>query len=192
MATLVKIRGIDRAADGDNNVISKNGFRVRNSTSGTKASYTTALTGTNNDLVFTAVNGGPWGNDITVTYVDPGGVSATLGVVVTGHAIVVNLGRATSAINSTGTLVRDLINGDASASALITAAYATGNNGTGLVTAMSVQTLVGGAYGDGLTLDTSVYSLVNNTATVTVDIDDPQVARILRRNHYRYVSLGLA
>jgi hypothetical protein len=34
----------------------------------TKASLTTALTGTNNDLIFTAKSGGQWGNSIQVEY----------------------------------------------------------------------------------------------------------------------------
>lgn len=55
------------------------------------ATLTTALTGTNNDLVYTAVTGGTAGNDITVAYVDPGTASAALSVSTSGSAITVNL-----------------------------------------------------------------------------------------------------
>ena len=66
-----------------------------------EATLTTALAGSNNDLLFTATHGGTWGNAIQVAYIDPGGTSADLGVVVSGFLITVNLGRAASAITTT-------------------------------------------------------------------------------------------
>jgi len=111
------------------------------------ATVTTSLTGNNNDLVYTAVPTGNTGNGITVTYVDPGGTTATLGVVVDvqQRAITVNLGRAASAINSTSALVAAVIAANTAAAALVTTANAGGNDGTGLVTAMTAITLTGGS-----------------------------------------------
>lgn len=64
-------------------------------------------------VTFTATPyyGGLIGNNITVTFVDPGGTTATLGVVVSGYDITVNLGRAASAINSTAAQVAAAVNG---------------------------------------------------------------------------------
>jgi len=198
MAFLIQIRGLDKKENASGSVLSKRGFKIPVATSGTAASYTTALTGTNNDVKFTAKYGGDYGNDVTVTYVDPGGTTATLGVVVTGHNIVVNLGRAASAINTTGANIVSLINGDANASKLVTAANAAGNDGTGIVTAMTIQTLSGGAYtsGSGFVTSTSdtnsgrTWDTVESGKTVTVDVDSQQVQKILRRNYYRYVVVG--
>jgi len=108
------------------------------------ASLTTALAGANNDLVFTAKTAGNGGNNITVTYTDPGGATATLGVVVSGLDINVNLGRAASAINTTGTLLAAAIAANATANGLVTVANAAGNDGTGLVTALAKTNLSGG------------------------------------------------
>lgn len=51
------------------------------------ATLTTALSGSNNDLVYTAVTSGSSGNDITIAYVNPGTVSASESVAVVGSAI---------------------------------------------------------------------------------------------------------
>jgi hypothetical protein len=110
-----------------------------------KASLTTALAGTNNDLVFTAKTAGYWGNAVRVRYVDPGGVSATLGVVVSGNDITVNLGRAASLINTTATALKAAIDGNTSAAALVDVANAGGNDGSGLVTALAYTALAGGS-----------------------------------------------
>jgi hypothetical protein len=111
------------------------------------ASLTTALAGANNDLVFTAKTPGTAGNSITVAYVDPGGVTATLGVVVSGLDITVNLGRAASAINTTATALAAAVTGDPTAGALVSVANAGADNGTGLVTAMARTALSGGTIG---------------------------------------------
>lgn len=112
----------------------------------TKAALTTALTGTNNDLVFTARSGGTWGNAIQVAYIDPGGVSADPSVVVSGFLITVNLGRAASAINTTAARVQSLIESSLDASKLVTVANASANDGSGLVTALTATSLTGGTY----------------------------------------------
>lgn len=124
-----------------------------------KATLTTALTGTNNDLVFTARKGGPGGNSIQIEYIDPGGASATLAVTVKGFLISVSLGRAASAINSTAAQVLAEINKNSDAFALVTIANAASNDGSGLVTALSATALSGGL------LSTLQPSLVNGDAT---------------------------
>lgn len=108
------------------------------------ASLTTALAGANNDLVFTAVALGTPGNAITVAYVDPGGTTAALSVVVVGNAITVNLARAASAISTIASDIIAAIIASAPASALVTVANAAANNGTGLVIAMGATNLTGG------------------------------------------------
>lgn len=108
------------------------------------ATLTTALTGTNNDLKFTAVNRGVGGNDITVAYV-VSGASTPLSVDVTGTDIVVNVETdGSSAAVSTADEVMDAVNGDAAAAALVSAALASGNDGTGVVTALAETPLAGG------------------------------------------------
>lgn len=100
---------------------------------------------TQNDLSFTATKlfSGEIGNQISVKYVDPGGTSATEGVVVEGFTIIVNLGRAASAVNSTGTSVKAAIEAHALASKMVSVALKSGNDGSGLVAAMAAINLTG-------------------------------------------------
>lgn len=111
------------------------------------ALVSTSLTGANNDLDFTAVPAGNAGNGITVTYVDPGGTTATLGIVVDvqERAITVNLGRAASAINTTSAAIITAIAANPAAAALVVATNHSTDTGAGIVTAMSTITLTGGA-----------------------------------------------
>lgn len=111
-----------------------------------RATLTTALTGADNDLTFTAKRGGSWGNSIRVRYVDPGAPSATLSVDVDGFDITVNLATdGSSVITSTANEV---------AAALVSNDYATrlvevelaGSSGAGVVTALSFTALAGGSY----------------------------------------------
>jgi hypothetical protein len=115
-----------------------------------KAALTTALTGTNNDLVFTAVRGGQWGNSIQIQYVDPGGVSASLSLSVQGFLIAVSLARAASAIITTGQDIINLLSASIDAQALVSTALAASNDGTGIVTALSATSLAGGSFGRSL------------------------------------------
>jgi hypothetical protein len=111
-----------------------------------KAALTTALAGANNDLVFTAKKGGTWGNSIQVAYIDPGGTTATLSIVVTGFLITVNLGRTASAIDTTATALSTAIAASADASALVTVANSGADDGTGLVIALTATSLAGGEW----------------------------------------------
>ena len=249
------------------------------------AALTTALSGSNNDLVYTAVQSGLGGNDITVRYVNPGTASAALSASVSAKAITVNLATGTGtaqvetavvtaaagptesdtlqilvtsarftapeavscalldadadasavatkiraaltadtvvnthftvggsganvvltarvaaandatlnvewygvsgvsdleastdttagvapAITSTGATVKAIIEATAAAAALVTVAHASGNDGTGVVTALAATNLAGGATGDVFWLD-----LTDATAeTVTLRLGPP-------------------
>lgn len=125
-----------------------------------KAALTTALTGTNNDLVFTARKGGPGGNSLQIAYVDPGAASQPLSVVVAGFLITVNLATSgASAITSTAAQIKSAIALDADANALVTVANAASNDGTGVVTALTATALTGGR------MSTAQPTLINGDAT---------------------------
>ena len=111
-----------------------------------KASLTTVLTGTNNDLTFRARKGGVAGNSITITLVDPAGNNVPLSIAVVGNAITVTLAvDGTSTITTTAAQLRDAINASPAAFSLVYAVLAAGNDGTGLVTALSSTPLTGGS-----------------------------------------------
>lgn len=116
------------------------------------ATLTTSLTGTNNDLVFTSVNKTDSANDITITYTDTYTNNQSLSVSVSGSAINVSLAtNSTGAIITTAAQVKAAVEANSSASALVTVAYANGNDGSGIVTKMSATHLTGGTtglYGD--------------------------------------------
>lgn len=115
-------------------------------TVGVAASLTTALAGTNNDLVFTADLLGTGGNAITITYLNPGTPSAALSVSVAGNDITVHLAtNGSSVITSTASLILAAINASVPASALINVALAPANTGAGVVTALATTNLAGGA-----------------------------------------------
>ena len=61
----------------------------------TCATLTTAITGDNNDIVFTHTEGGTAGNDISIEYATPG--AGALAIVVTGTDIVITPNTATTA-----------------------------------------------------------------------------------------------
>jgi hypothetical protein len=92
--------------------------------------------GANNSLTFTADTPGALGNDISIQYFDPGGATATLGVTVVGKLILVSLGRAASAINTTATALKSAIDANPTAAALVNVANTSPDTGAGLVTAM--------------------------------------------------------
>jgi hypothetical protein len=114
----------------------------------TAASLTTALTGTNNDLVLTSLLDGRLGNAVSIRYVSPGTNNAALSVSVTGRAITVNLAtNGSAAITSTAAQVLAAIEASTAASAMIVGANAGGNNGSGVVTALSATFFTGGLGG---------------------------------------------
>lgn len=106
------------------------------------AVLTTSLSGADNDLTYTAASTGPYGNALTVAYVVSGNDTppsvAVVGTAVTVHVATDSGGAATS----TAADVRAAVNG---ATALLIAADATGNDGSGVVAALSPASLSGGA-----------------------------------------------
>ena len=113
-----------------------------------KAVLTTALAGVNNDLTFLAKTAGAAGNNITVALVDPAGNDQKLAVTVTDSAIEVSLATGPAgAITSTAREVRDAVNTDSEAAALVAASLAPGNDGSGVVTALAATNLAGGTDG---------------------------------------------
>jgi len=112
------------------------------------ATYTTALTGTNNDLTYTSVAQTSGANNITITYLNPGAPSQSLSISVISNAITVNLAtNGSSQITSTAALIKAAIEASVDATALVTLSYPTGNDGSGIVTAMTPQNLTGGNTG---------------------------------------------
>lgn len=108
-----------------------------------KAALTTSLTGTNNDLVYTALVGGPAGNSISVTYV-VSGTNTALSVAMQGFDIVVTVATdGGGAATSTAAAVSSAVS--AVGSNLVTIANASSNDGTGVVAALTKTNLTGGA-----------------------------------------------
>lgn len=127
--------------------------------------YTTALSGTNNDIVWVART--PGTSALTVTYVVSGN-DTELSVTKTTNDITVNVatnsgGTATSTAND----IIDFVNTDESASEIEQAVHlllAAGNDGTGVVTSLSQQSL-GGPSGTSPTLDVTLESSIDAGAT---------------------------
>jgi len=110
---------------------------------GTASALTTALTGANNDLVYTARQIAADADAITIAYVNPG-VLASLSVSVIGRAISVTLAHDGLAITSTAAQVAAAIAALPAADALVSVANAAGSDGTGVVTALTATHLSGG------------------------------------------------
>ena len=82
--------------------------------------------------LFSKAMGHLGGNMITAEFKNPGVASSPLSVAVTGNDIVVNLATgADGALTSTAAQVRDAINANPAASALVTAHTVAGNAGAG-------------------------------------------------------------
>lgn len=110
-----------------------------------QAALSTALTGINNDLDYTAVPVGALGNLITIEYVDPADISIAESVAVVGNAITFTLSTdGSSVITSTGDTLKATLLASVPASALVTAADKAANDGSGLVIAMAATALTGG------------------------------------------------
>lgn len=187
MATLVKLKGLDRGDSAVNSgtVGPARGFRVPAGTqfpSGVKASLTpTALTQT-----YTALYGGTYGNSIKVQT-----ATGTLAVSVsyassTGAPTILVTAPATGTLAANQAVVA-AVNAHAEASQFVVASVA--GAGTGAHATVAATNLTGGTdVGTGQ----PIYRTLTNKALVVVDVDDPAVAKVLRRSAGRYVSLGLA
>lgn len=111
-----------------------------------RASLTTALTGTNNDLIFRARRAGVGGNSITMTYVDPSANDQVLSIEVVGTDILVNLATGPAGlITSTAAEIQAALAADPGASSLLYAVNASGDDGSGVVIALAETALTGGS-----------------------------------------------
>lgn len=110
------------------------------------ATLTTALTGADNDLKFTAARSGKFaGNRMAVAYLDPGAINQALSVSVSGYHVLVSLATdGSGVITSTAAQVDAAIDALPAAAALMTPANAPANTGAGVVTAMPLTSLSGG------------------------------------------------
>ncbi|KAB7741013.1 zinc carboxypeptidase [Nostocoides sp. F2B08] len=91
------------------------------------------------------------GNDISVSFVDPGTADSALGVSVSGSTVTVSLAtNASGTLTSTAAQVVSAINADSVASALVTASTYRGSTGSGTVTATTAT------LSDGLSAPASV------------------------------------
>jgi len=187
MATLVKLRGLDRgAAVGDSPTLKTRGFRVKSGhglqfPGGVKASATGGTA--NNAMTVTALYGGTWANGHTFTYA-AGGSNHTVAVTV---AYAANTGVPTFTYTA-GTLatiaeIVTALNANPTFKQLYVAS--TTGNGTG------TSPVSAGALASGTDVGTgqSIYISLAGT-TAVVDADDRETVRSLKRNGYRFLSLG--
>lgn len=123
----------------------------------TNATLSTDMTGTDNDITLTHEPGGTVGNSVSLELDDPGGASQPLSVEVSGYDIVVSLAtNGASAITTTALELLEALNAAEAVLALgVTCALKTGNDGSGVVTALAHTHLSGGLdpedYTDGTT-----------------------------------------
>lgn len=111
----------------------------------TKGSLTTALSGSNNDLTYTAVNKGSGSSSTRVRYVVSGN-STPLSVSVSGSDITVNVATDSGgAATSTATQVKAAVIASTPASQLVDVANAPSNDGSGVVAALGYTALSSGA-----------------------------------------------
>lgn len=112
------------------------------------ATLTTDLTGNNNDLVYASKLKNATENAITIKYTDPYAYNKALSITVSGKAINISLAtNANGAIITTAAQVKAAIDANPAASALVTVVNASGNDGSGFVTAMAQSNLSGGTVG---------------------------------------------
>jgi hypothetical protein len=140
-----------------------------------QAAYTTSLTGTNNDLVFTARKAGPGGNDITVEIVVSG--TQSLAVSVSGHTITITSASTSGTATSTSAQVKAAVEANVDANSLVSVAHAASNDGTGTVTALAATNLTGGTLGVARPSQTSSDStndmyLTGNDGTVMLEVEN--------------------
>lgn len=143
-----------------------NAFGFVNLTDGSlQATKTLDLTAANADLLFTANAQGTTGNNIRVAIVVAGNNTA-LTISVSGNDITIN-----SATNGGGTATTTAaqaiaaVNSSATASALVIAATAPGNDGTGVINAVGLTYLTGGQYGGAVATTTTVAYGASSTPT---------------------------
>lgn len=111
------------------------------------AAVTIDPTGNNNALVWTAKEAGLNGNGIRIEYVDPGANNATESIDYDADERIVTVNLATDGsgvITSTGDTIKTTVGATPEVDALFTVTDAGGNDGSGVVTAVSVVETSGG------------------------------------------------
>lgn len=114
----------------------------------------------NQAVTYTAVSRGTAGNAVTIRLINPG-TTSSLSIVTTGTAIVVTLAYATGAVTTTATSLVAAINGDVSASALVTAS----GSGASILAALATTPLADGV--DASITDNALNMSMTQTATGT-------------------------
>lgn len=185
MATLVKIKGLERGNSAVGSGFVARGFRIPAGTqypAGVKAS----LTPTANTQTYTAKYGGTYGNAIRIqTAVGTLAVSVSYAAS-TGDPTILVTAPATATLVANQAVVA-AVNAHAEASQFVTASIA----GTG---AAAHAVVAAAPLSGGTNVGTAqpFYRAVNNKSLVVVDVDDPAVARVLVRSKGRWISLGAA
>lgn len=157
----------------------------------------TAVAGAQNDLVFFARNAGVNTPAITVTYAVAGN-NTLLTVTVATTDITVHVATDGSGNpTSTGAQIKAAVDAYAPANALVTISLAAGNDGTGVVAAMSAITLTGPS-GVSPTLDIKLQTAIDETSYTTptgtyFDVDAPaafaQLTAASKQGH-KFTGIG--
>jgi hypothetical protein len=136
---------------------------------GDAAAVTTAMTGANNDITVTADTAGTIGNGYSIELLAGSGTTQALSVATTDYLkFTVTLARAADAITTTATQLVAALNAYAPFAAIMTAAVKSGDNGTGIVTALAETDLTGGGENAAITTTSAeVVTLLNTSAIVT-------------------------
>jgi hypothetical protein len=137
-----------------------------------RATGTTALSGSNNDLGFRAVNSGTGGNEISVVYYTPA-VAGPLAVGVSGSTVTVFLQSTGTSTVSTSADVLAALRANTSASRLVTPANATGNDGSGLVASATTQLSGGTVSGAVSSTAAEVKGALVTSAASVLDVSIP-------------------
>jgi len=194
MATVVKLRGLDRAGsatpDGSATGGSYRGFKVKSAlgpsvTGGTSvAASLTPATGTGKVTVTSKI-GGAKGNNIQFALAAASGSAEVVAVTyasTTGYPTIT----VTPRTGGTAAQVVAAVNADPVASQFVTASV----NTAGAVGTNAAAPLANGA--DGTGTSEPFYQSVNGKTTVLADVDDQVTVRTLKRNANRWISLGAA
>lgn len=142
-------------------------------TAAVTATLTTGLVASNNAILWTSKIAGAGGNSVSIALLN-NGASKSLAIQKVEAAskdIEIQLATdASSVITSTAAQVIALVNEDPDASELITAANATGSNGTGVVTAVAQTDLAGGVDANVTPAVILAEEVPNSTTDLNVDV----------------------
>lgn len=116
-----------------------------------KATLTTSLTGSDNDITFTALTAGIAGNDISIRYIDPEDTDQALAITAesTDDGTLISIYLATGSDGSIDTDAQSLVEAIEEFESVfyVTAALVSGETGAGMLTAMAELSLTGGTGG---------------------------------------------